>query len=84
MGGSAKIRDISKRYDYSKLLGRIKECFGKQALFASAIGLSERSVSLKLNNIRAWTQDEMMRSCEVLMFSSAEIPNYFFVEVVKN
>ena len=84
MGGCAKIRDISKKYDYSALLGRIKECFGKQAAFASAMGMSERSVSLKLNNIRTWTQPEMLKCCEVLMFSTADIPKYFFTYCVKN
>ena len=70
------------KYDYSKLLGRIKEYCGKQCVFAAAMGLSERSVSLKLNNIRCWTQQEMQRACDVLMFPSAEIPNYFFVPIV--
>ena len=84
MGGCSKIYDVSKKYNYSKLLGRIKECCGKQAIFAAAMGISERSVSLKLNNIRCWTQQEMMKCCEVLKFSSAEIPKYFFVVDVKN
>ena len=39
-------------YNYSKLLGRIVECCGTQAAFAEKIGLSERSVSLKLNGKR--------------------------------
>ena len=84
MGGCTKIRDMSKKYDYSRLLSRIKECFGKQASFAAAMGISERSISLKLNNIRAWTQPEMMKCCEILMFDAAEIPLYFFTQSVKN
>ncbi|WP_080732574.1 DUF739 family protein [Carnobacterium maltaromaticum] len=38
-------------YDYSTLVGRITEKLGTQYNFALAMGLSERSVSLKLN----WT-----------------------------
>ena len=34
-------------YDYSKLLGRITEKFGTQARFSGAMGMSERSLSLK-------------------------------------
>ena len=37
-------------YDYSKLLGRITEKFGTQARFSGAMGMSERSLSLKLNS----------------------------------
>ena len=70
------------RYDYSRLLERIRECCGKQSVFAAAMGLSERSVSLKLNNIRCWTQQEMQKCCDVLMLKITEIPNYFFVPYV--
>ena len=69
---------VSTKFDYSKLLGRIAECCGKQYVFATAMRLSERSVSLKLNNLRGWTQDEMLRCCEVLDFPHTEIPKYFF------
>ena len=74
----SKLNGIPTKFNYSKLLGRIKECYGKQGAFAAAMGLSERSVSLKLNNIRCWTQQEINRCCEVLMFPSTEIPKYFF------
>ena len=37
-------------YDYSKLLGRITEKYGTQAQFSGAMGMSERSLSLKLNS----------------------------------
>ena len=36
-------------YDYSKLAGRIVEKFGTQYNFAIAMGLSERTISLKMN-----------------------------------
>jgi hypothetical protein len=39
-------------FDYSKLNGRIVEIFGTQLNFSVAMGLSERSISLKLNNGR--------------------------------
>jgi hypothetical protein len=71
-------------FNYGKLLGKIKECFGKQAIFAEAMGLSERSVSLKLNGIRCWTQNEMLKFCDIIGMSYTEIPNYFFVVDVKN
>lgn len=39
-------------YDYRKLRGRIKEKFGTQSEFSKKLGLSEVSVSNKLNNMR--------------------------------
>ena len=41
---------------YSKLIGRIAEKVGTQSEFAARIGLSERSVSLKLNGKVGWKQ----------------------------
>lgn len=70
-------------FDYSKLLGRIKECFGEQDMFAKAMEMSERHVALKLQCLRDWTQDEMFRCCDVLQLPYTEIPNYFFVLDIK-
>ena len=65
-------------YNYSKLLGRIAEKVGTQGAFADRIGLSERSVSLKLNGKVGWKQCEIIKVCEVLEISDSDIPSYFF------
>lgn len=65
-------------FDYSRLSGRIVEKCGNQANFAALMGLSERSVSLKLNNKTPWKQTEMQKAAEVLNFSPQEISKYFF------
>lgn len=65
-------------YDYSKLKGKIKEVCGTNAVFAAKIHRSERTVSLKLNNLIPWTQKEMCMSAAVLGFSLSEIQSYFF------
>lgn len=65
-------------YDYSKLSGRIVEKCGTQAVFAERLGLSERSVSLKLNNKVPWKQIEMQKAAQVLDFPVEEIQTYFF------
>ncbi|MBQ7873729.1 MAG: DUF739 family protein [Oscillospiraceae bacterium] len=70
-------------FDYRKLNGRIKEKFGTQARFANAIGLSERSLCLKLNNKINFKQDEIIRICEVLSISYKKIPLYFFTLFVQ-
>lgn len=65
-------------YNYDKLSGKIVERFKTQADFAKAIGLSERSISLKLNGKLGWKQQEMARSCELLGIKVEEIGSYFF------
>ncbi len=65
-------------YDYAKLNGRIVEKCGTQAVFAEKMGLSERSISLKLNNKIAFKQPEIQRALDVLGLVSEEIQEYFF------
>lgn len=65
-------------YNYAKLLGRIVEKVGTQSNFAERMGLSERTVSLKLNGKVGWKQKEIVDACEVLEIKDQEIPVYFF------
>ena len=62
-------------YNYSKLLGRIVELCGTQAVFSQKMQLSERSVSLKLNGKRAWKQlVKLVRYC---IFQKRKLTNIF-------
>ena len=65
-------------YEYSKLLGKIKEKCGSQAVFACAMGLSERTMVLKLSSKRDWKQSEIDKACAVLDIPKIDIPLYFF------
>lgn len=65
-------------YDYSRLDGRIVQMFGTQRNFAKAIGLSERSLSLKRSGIRPWTQPQIEKACNILNIADNEIHSYFF------
>lgn len=71
-------------FDYSKLRGKIREVFGTQSKFASAMGLSNVSLSAKLNNNIAFTQSEINRACKLLSIPIEFIPIYFFTEKVKS
>lgn len=71
-------------YDYSKLNGRIVEKCGTQAIFAERMNLSERTVSLKLNNKIPWKQPEMQKAADVLDFPNDEIQVYFFTLKVQS
>jgi len=65
-------------FDYSELSGRIVAKYGTQYNFAIAIGLSERSLSLKLNNKVPWKNTEIMKAVDLLEINPNEIPQYFF------
>ena len=71
-------------YDYSKLDGRITEIFGSRRKSAEAIGRSERTVSLKMNNKIPFDQGEMEQSADVLNFPVEELGEYFFTRKVQN
>lgn len=73
-----------QEYDYSKLIGAIVEKCGTQTAFAKRIGLSERSISLKLNSKLGWKQQEIAKACDILEINKADIALYFFTPVVQN
>lgn len=70
-------------YDYDKLGGRIVEMFGTQYKFAEAMGISERSISLKLNGKVGFKQEEISRACQLLDISEDKISEYFFKRKVQ-
>lgn len=65
-------------YNYAKLLGRIVEKVGTQGNFANEMGLSERTISLKLNGKVCWKQSEIAKACDILEILDEDIPAYFF------
>ena len=65
-------------FDYSKLSGKIKEIFDTQGNFATSMSMSERTLSLKLNNKMPWRQHEILKACGLLEISVEEVPLYFF------
>lgn len=67
-----------KKYNYSKLLGRIRECDLTQEQLAKAIGKNKSTISAKVNNQFSFTQEEMDAICKVLDIPSEEIGTYFF------
>lgn len=70
-------------FNYNKLKGRIIEVWGSQKAFAHAMGVSEKTISNKLCGKKAWSQDEICLSIEVLGLSAKDIPDYFFTTKVQ-
>lgn len=71
-------------FDYQKLKGRIIEKYGKQYSFAEAMGWSERTLSLKMNNLRVWTQRDIVKASKLLDIPENEIRDYFFKPKVQS
>lgn len=72
-------------FDYSKLLGRIKECGYTQASLAEAMDRNKGTFSTKINGQSFFTTAEIATICKLLNISYKDIPSYFFtVKVQKN
>ena len=70
-------------YNYSKLLGRLKEKGVTQEQLSRLIGKTEATVSLKINGRAFFTQREIDTICVVLDIPDAEIKDYFFTKQVQ-
>ena len=68
------------RYNYSKLLGKIKERGYTQEKLAKEIRRDKSSMSAKLNGKSAFTTTEIDCICKVLDIPNSEIVDYFFTE----
>ena len=71
-------------YDYAKLNGKIVEKCGTQAVFAERMGLSERTISLKLNIKVAFKQPEIQKALPILGLTESDIQAYFFTLKVQD
>ena len=71
-------------FNYSRLRGKIVEMFGTQSKFATAMGWSERTLTLKMNGVRSWKQPDICRAVELLRLEESDIPKYFFAAEVQN
>lgn len=65
-------------YDYSKLTGRIIEKFGTRKRFAEELGLSEVSMSNKLNGKSGFSQAEITTWGKTLGIAEKDFGLYFF------
>lgn len=66
------------KFNYSKLLGRMKEYGFTQAQLAEAVGISRYTLNSKLNNKFSFSQDEILAICKVLNIPVSEIGTFFY------
>lgn len=72
-----------KIYDYSKLLGKIKEKFDTREKLVPNISISITSLNLRLTNSLQFNQQDIEELCQELDIEKREIPDYFFKEKVR-
>ena len=70
-------------FDYSKLLGKIKEVCKTQAAFARKMGMSLSGLSARLHNKQDFDAKEICLACEILHIAFVDIPIYFFTRIVQ-
>ena len=68
----------SNEMSYAKLRGKIREKFGTQEAFATAMGMNPASLSSKLNLKTEWTRQEIEKACVLLEIPLADAHLYFF------
>lgn len=71
-------------FDYRKLRGKIVEKYGSQSEFSVAMGLSERTLSLKMNSKVPWKQEEICKATTLLNIPDKDIGKFFFRTKVQN
>lgn len=69
-------------FDYSKLRGRIIEMYGSQSRFVDAFGVSENTMSMKLNNKVRFNSDDIVTITKMLKIPQEEVGIYFFTTKV--
>lgn len=66
------------KFDYSKLLGRMREYGFTQETLAAAIGINESTLNSKLKCRTYFNCYEIDKICEVLDIPNHEIGAYFY------
>ena len=70
------------KFDYSKLLGKIKEKGYTLNELAKCIGMAASTFSLRLSGEGFFRQPEVIKICDVLGIAYKDIPLYFFTRKV--
>ncbi len=71
-------------WNYNPLKGKIKEVCGTQEEFAKRMNLGNSSISQRLGSKVDFSQEEIMRSCEILGIPMMDLEKYFFTPNVAN
>ncbi|WP_295089926.1 DUF739 family protein [uncultured Ruminococcus sp.] len=71
------------QFAYNKLRGRIREICDTDQRFAELMGVTNTTISAKLNGKSEFSQHEIFKAVEILDLDSSDISDYFFTPVVQ-
>lgn len=74
---------MARRYDYSKLYGRIREVYKTQTDFAKDMNLSSQSINYRLTGKMDFKQGEIEKAMDLLKIKPEEVIEYFFTPKVE-
>lgn len=77
-----KWKEVKSVFNYSKLRGRIVEKYGSINSFAKKAGISDVSMSKKLNNKAGISREEILKWSELLDIQAEDYGAYFFAKQV--
>lgn len=63
---------------YPKLRGKIVEVYGNQRAFAKQLGVTEQTVTAKLNGRFDFSQKDILDWCNLLGIETKDVSDYFF------
>lgn len=66
-------------YNYDLLKQKIEERYGTRKAFAEALGIAENTLSLKMNHVLCFTQDEITRIRNLLELSPTDMAYTFLI-----
>lgn len=72
---------MEKTKPFEALRTRIRAYYGSNSLFAKALGVSNTTLSYKLNAKIAWRDVEIKRACDLLEISPSTMHNYFLPQM---
>ena len=67
-----------------ELKGRIVQKYGSQSRFAKHLGLTEQTITAKLNGRSQFSQDDILNWCNALDIEANEVGRYFFAHKLSN
>lgn len=65
-------------FTYAKLKGRIVEKYGSQKKFAEAAGISNVTVSMKLNGQKSFSQKDIIRWSGLLDIDLHDVGDFYY------
>lgn len=72
----------SRKFDRSKLRGRMAEKGISQRKMAATMGITLQSLSRKMSNKTRFSTDDIIQISEILGIEPEEIGRYFFTQTV--